>query len=46
MIICGVFFFLGWSLIASSYNVIQLFVGRALTGEEFDKSRFFSICDP
>ncbi|XP_011696147.1 PREDICTED: facilitated trehalose transporter Tret1-like [Wasmannia auropunctata] len=32
MMICGIIFSLGWILIASSYNVIQLFVGRSLTG--------------
>ncbi|KAG5329890.1 TRET1 protein, partial [Acromyrmex charruanus] len=32
MIVCGVNFFLGWTLIASSYNVTQLFIGRILTG--------------
>ncbi|XP_018353651.1 PREDICTED: facilitated trehalose transporter Tret1-like [Trachymyrmex septentrionalis] len=32
MIVCGVNFSLGWILIASSYNVIQLFIGRMLTG--------------
>ncbi|KYQ59610.1 Facilitated trehalose transporter Tret1 [Trachymyrmex zeteki] len=32
MIVCGVTFSLGWILIASSYNVIQLFIGRMLTG--------------
>ncbi|XP_011706391.1 PREDICTED: sugar transport protein 9-like [Wasmannia auropunctata] len=35
MIVCGVIFFLGWILMASSYNVIQLFVGRLLTGLGF-----------
>ncbi|XP_018305105.1 sugar transporter ERD6-like 7 [Mycetomoellerius zeteki] len=32
MIVCGVNFSLGWILIASSYNMIQLFIGRMLTG--------------
>ncbi|XP_011690866.1 PREDICTED: facilitated trehalose transporter Tret1-like isoform X2 [Wasmannia auropunctata] len=32
MIVCSVNFSLGWILIASSYNVLQLFIGRALTG--------------
>ncbi|KYN32874.1 Facilitated trehalose transporter Tret1 [Trachymyrmex septentrionalis] len=32
MIVCGVNFSLGWLLIASSYNVAQLFIGRVLTG--------------
>ncbi|KAG5337375.1 TRET1 protein, partial [Acromyrmex charruanus] len=32
MIVCGVNFSLGWILIANSYNVIQLFIGRMLTG--------------
>ncbi|XP_011696151.1 PREDICTED: facilitated trehalose transporter Tret1-like [Wasmannia auropunctata] len=32
MIVCGVIFSLGWILMATSYNVIQLFVGRILTG--------------
>ncbi|XP_011707584.1 PREDICTED: sugar transporter ERD6-like 9 isoform X2 [Wasmannia auropunctata] len=32
MIVCSVNLILGWILIASSYNVAQLFVGRSLTG--------------
>ncbi|KYN06103.1 hypothetical protein ALC62_02965 [Cyphomyrmex costatus] len=35
MIVCGINFSLGWILIASSYNVIQLFIGRALTAAFF-----------
>ncbi|KAL0123155.1 hypothetical protein PUN28_007646 [Cardiocondyla obscurior] len=32
MIVSGISFFIGWTLIASSYSVIQLFVGRSITG--------------